>query len=119
MNKRRFNRESGGNLKVSRIEDYIKGWFVGDFSPVMMHSKDFEVSVKWFKQGDTEPLHKQRIATEITVVIEGKIKLGKSMFEKGDVVLIPPGEYAAFESLTDSALVCVKVPSLPNDKILG
>lgn len=106
-------------MKVSRIEDYVKGWFVGDFSPVLMQSKEFEVSVKWFKQGDTEPLHKQIIATEITVVIEGKIKLGEGTFDKGDIVLIPPGEFVAFESLTDSALVCVKTPSLPNDKVLG
>ena len=106
-------------MEVARIEEYVKGWFVGNFSPAIFPSKDFEVAVKWFKAGETEVLHKQIIATEVTVVIEGKILLGKQTFVKGDVILIPPGELAAFESLTDSVLVCVKTPSLPNDKVLG
>jgi quercetin dioxygenase-like cupin family protein len=104
---------------VNKMDEFIKGWFVGDFSPVLIHSKDYEIAVKWFKAGEKEPLHKQIAATEITVVIEGKIRLGDQIFSKGDVITIPPGEFAEFESLTDSSLVCVKTPSLPNDKVLG
>jgi quercetin dioxygenase-like cupin family protein len=106
-------------MQISRIEEFVKGWFVGDFSPVILHSKEYEVAVKWFKAGEVEPLHKQLVATEITVVIEGEIRLGERSFVKGDVITIPPGEFAAFESITDSALVCVKNPSIPNDKVLG
>lgn len=106
-------------MQINRIEEFVKGWFVGDFNPVIMHSTEFEVAVKWFKAGETEPLHKQLVATEITVVIEGEIILGGEKFTKGDVITIPPGELASFESITDSALVCVKNPSLPNDKVLG
>jgi len=106
-------------MKVNKMNEFIKGWFVGDFSPVLLHSKDYEIAVKWFKSGEQEPLHKQIEATEITVVIEGQIRLGGEIFSKGDVITIPPGEFAEFESLTDSSLVCVKTPSLPNDKVLG
>lgn len=109
----------GIRMQINRIEEFVKGWFVGDFSPVILHSTEYEVAVKWFKAGETEPMHKQLIATEITVVIEGEILLGGKKFLKGDVITIPPGEFAAFESITDSALVCVKNPSLPNDKVLG
>ena len=84
-----------------------------------MHSRDFEIAVKWFKAGEKEPLHKQIVATEITVVIEGEIRLGDKIFVQGDLITIPPGEFAAFESITDSVLVCVKTPSLPDDKVLG
>jgi len=104
---------------VNKMDEFIKGWFVGDFSPVLLHSKDYEIAVKEFKAGEKEPLHKQIIATEITVVIVGQIRLGGEIFSKGDVITIPPGEYAEFESITDSSLVCVKTPSLPNDKVLG
>lgn len=106
-------------MEVFRIEEYLKGWFVGDFLPVLLPSKDFEIGVKWFKAGEKEAPHKQIIATEVTVVISGEIKLGEQNFTKGDMILISPGEVAAFESLTDSALVCVKTPSLPTDKVLG
>ena len=104
---------------INNIDEFIKGWFVGDFSPAILNTKDFEIAVKWFKAGEKEPLHKQIVATEITVVIDGQIRLGGETFSKGDVITIPPGEFAEFESLTDSALVCVKTPSLPNDKVLG
>jgi len=116
---KRYHLEKGISVNVTRIEDYIKGWFVGNFSPVLIPSKDFEIAVKWFKAGEKEAIHKQIIATEVTVVIEGSIKLGDQIFIKGDVILIPPGEFAAFESLTDSALVCLKTPSIPDDKVLG
>lgn len=104
---------------VNKIEEFTKGWFVGDFSPALIHSKDYEIAVKWFKAGESEPLHKQNTATEITVVITGQIRLGGEIFSKGDVITIPPGEFTEFESITDSTLVCVKTPSLPNDKVLG
>ena len=109
----------GTEVKINNIDEFTKGWFVGDFSPAILNTKEFEIAVKWFKSGEKEPLHKQIIATEITVVIDGQIRLGGETFSKGDVITIQPGEFAEFESVTDSALVCVKTPSLPNDKVLG
>ena len=106
-------------MKINSIDEFTKGWFVGNFSPAILSTKEFEIAVKWFKAGEKEALHKQIIATEITVVIDGQIRLGGETFFKGDVITIPPGEFAEFESVTDSALVCVKTPSLPNDKVLG
>lgn len=105
-------------MDLFRIEDFVKGWIVGDFAPSLHQNSDFEVGVKFFKQGEVEAPHKQLIATEITVVVEGKIKLGGSIFQRGDVISIPPHEVAGFESLTDSSLVCIKFPSLPNDKVV-
>jgi quercetin dioxygenase-like cupin family protein len=104
---------------INNLDEFTKGWFVGDFSPAVLNSKDFEIAVKWFNAGEREPLHKQNIATEITVVIAGQIRLGGETFSKGDVITIPPGEFAEFESITDSSLVCVKTPSLPSDKVFG
>ena len=105
-------------MLVNNIDEFTKGWFVGNFSPVLLYSKDYEIAVKWFKKGETEPLHKQIVATEITVVVDGQIRLGNQIFSKGDVITIAPGEFAEFESITDSSLVCVKTPSLPDDKVI-
>jgi hypothetical protein len=43
--------------------------------------------------------------------------LGNQVFVENDVIEIPPGEFAGFEALLDCALVCIKFPSLSNDKI--
>jgi quercetin dioxygenase-like cupin family protein len=105
-------------MDTHRVEDFVKGWIIGDFSPSLHRNSEFEVAVKFFTQGEVEESHKQLIATEITVVIDGEIRLGTSRFKRGDVISIPPNEVADFESLTDSSLVCIKFPSISNDKVV-
>lgn len=100
------------------LSDFKLGWVVGNFSPALMNSDQVEVGVKYFKSGDIEPSHKQIVATELTVVVSGKIRMADKIFTQGDIVRINPGVYADFEALSDSALVCIKYPSLPNDKVL-
>jgi quercetin dioxygenase-like cupin family protein len=105
-------------MDLYRVEDFFKGWIIGDFSPSLHQNSDFEVAVKFFSCGEVEAAHKQQKATEITVVIEGEIRLGNSYFKRGDVISIPPHEVADFESITNSSLVCIKFPSLPDDKVV-
>jgi hypothetical protein len=105
-------------MEIYNLEDFHKGWFVGNFDPTLFMTNDFEISVKRFTAGETEPLHLQLVATEITVVVTGKIKLGGRAFSAGDVIRIPPQESADFEAVTDCNLVCVKFPSIPNDKVI-
>ena len=91
------------NFESFNLEEFKLGWIVGNFVPTLIQSNDIEVAIKYFKSGDTEPSHMQLVATEITIVVSVKI---------------PPKTLADFESLTDSALVCIKYPSFPNDKVL-
>ena len=106
-------------MKISKVDEYTKGWIIGNFQPSEFNNPHVEVSVKFFKAGETEPEHYQIVATEITVVHSGEILLGNQTFSAGDVITIAPGEIAGFESLTDSSLTCIKFPSLPNDKVLA
>jgi hypothetical protein len=105
-------------MKSFRIEDFTKGWIIGNFSPVIVKSKEFEIAMKFFSAGETEPSHFQVIATEITLVASGEITINGSNFSSGDIILIEPGEVADFKSLTASKLFCIKFPSNPDDKKL-
>jgi hypothetical protein len=105
-------------FETHKLEDFKLGWVVGDFNPALIHSKDVEMAIKHFRKGDVEPSHKQLIATEITIVVNGEIRLGDSKYGVDQIVIIPPGIYADFEALTDCSLVCIKYPSLPSDKVL-
>jgi quercetin dioxygenase-like cupin family protein len=105
-------------MKRYRLEDFSKGWVVGNFLPSLFVNSNFEIAVKFFKAGDSEAEHKQIVATEITIVVEGSISMGGKNYERGDIVVIEPNEVCGFTSITDSSLVCVKFPSLPNDKVL-
>ena len=106
-------------MELHKLEDFVKGWVIGDFSPSLYVNQYVEVGIKFFKKGVVEEAHKQLTATEITVVIEGKVRLGSRICEIGDIILISPNEVVDFESLTESKLVCIKFPSIPNDKVIS
>lgn len=105
-------------MKEYQLDNFTNGWFVGNFDPSIFITDQFEVSVKYFQKGDREPLHKQIVATELTAVISGIIQMNSKEFSKGAIIEIEPGEPCEFLSVTDSALVCLKFPSIPNDKIV-
>jgi quercetin dioxygenase-like cupin family protein len=97
----------------------VKGWFVGSFEPTLINTNDVEVAVKSYKKGDCEGVHHHRIATEITVIISGKVKMNGEVYTEGDIVVIEPYEATDFIALEDSKNVVVKYPGASNDKYLG
>lgn len=101
------------------LDSMIKGWFVGDFSPCACKSKDFEVAVKYYKKGECESLHYHKIATEITCIAQGCVKMNGVEFGKGEIIVLEPFESTDFLALTRTITVVVKIPSAKNDKFLG
>lgn len=99
--------------------DFTAGWIIGDFVPTLFRTRDFEVAVKFFAKGDREPSHYQRKSTEISVVMFGSCRISNVELNQGDGLLIEPGEAAEFEALTDTGLVAIKFPSLPQDKVIS
>ena len=99
--------------------EFVGGWFVGAFSPTILHSKDFEVCVKRYLAGETEPVHHQLSAVEITFIVSGECRIGSFALKANDILKILPLEAADFEAITDVVLVAVKSPSMPDDKRLG
>jgi len=101
------------------LDDMVKGWFVGAFAPTALHTDAVEVGVKRYKAGDAEPRHHHRIATELTVLLEGQARMNGVIHQAGDILLIPPGESTDFHALTDLVTVVVKLPGASNDKYDG
>ena len=106
-------------MKHLRLDDMFKGWFVGSFSPTAFVTNGCEVAVKYYKSGDYEGLHHHKIATEITLVLSGKIRMVGKTWVKGDIVVLDPNTATDFEALTDAVNVVVKVPGALGDKHLG
>jgi quercetin dioxygenase-like cupin family protein len=105
-------------MDVNNISEFTKGWIIGNFDPSLIKMREIEIGVKFFKKGEVELLHMQIVATEITIVIDGKIEMNGNRFSSGQVITIPPGEPADFLAITDGTLVCVKTPSIPEDKVV-
>ncbi len=105
-------------MEKYNIDDFVRGWFVGGFSPTLYKTTDVEVAVQQFNKGDTEASHCHRIATEITVVVSGKARMNDIILNAGDMLRIVPGEFTDFEALEDTITTVVKLPGALNDKYM-
>jgi quercetin dioxygenase-like cupin family protein len=103
-------------MNTANLKDMVKGWFVGGFNPTAYSTEACEVGVKTYKQGDSEGAHYHKVATEITLVLSGKVTMRDQVWEAGDIIVLEPGEVTAFEAMTDATTVVVKVPGALNDK---
>mgnify|MGYP002621856767 CR=1 FL=1 len=106
-------------MKNAKLADMVRGWFVGNFEPTLYRTNNVEVAVKTYKVGDSEEAHYHKIATEITVVNEGKVKMFDKIWEHGDIIVAEPNDVTSFEALTDAVLTVVKLPGANNDKYLA
>ena len=96
-----------------------KGWFIGDFEPTCLRTRDCEVACKRYRAGDRESRHVHRIASEVTLVVSGQALMNGEILEGGDIATLEPGESADFEALDDTLTVVVKMPSVVGDKHPG
>jgi hypothetical protein len=105
-------------MDVFRLNDMVKGWFVGDFEPTAIRTAACEVSVKHYKGGDKESAHVHKVAVELTMIVSGQVKMNGRVFGAGDIVVVHPGEPTDFEALIDTTTTVVKLPSAKGDKYL-
>lgn len=103
-------------MKLYKLEDMKKGWFVGNFEPSLYRTNACEVAVKSYKQGDKEGKHYHKIATEITVVVKGRVRMFGQEYSEGSIIFVEPEEKTSFEALEDTVNVVIKIPGANNDK---
>ena len=117
-------KDKHNNLRVDfdmtnhKLEDMIKGWFVGSFSPTAYKTEACEVAVKNYVNGDSEAPHYHKIATELTIIAVGKVKMFDSIYSTGDIIVVEPFDSTSFEALQDTITVVIKTPSITGDKYL-
>ena len=105
-------------MKIYKLSNMFKGWFVGDFDPVVYRTSGVEVAVKKYKKGDSESSHHHKLATEITVIVTGDVMMNGKVYKEGDIVLIEPNTSTNFVALTEVITTVVKLPGAKNDKYI-
>ena len=93
-----------------------RGWFIGDFEPSLLKTKDFEVGILTHKKGEEWPKHYHKIATEYTVLISGSMTICGELIETGTIFILEPNEIADPVFHEDCTVVVVKTPSVVGDK---
>jgi mannose-6-phosphate isomerase-like protein (cupin superfamily) len=104
------------SLERHRLDHFTKGWFVGTFHPTLIPTDAVEVAIKHYKAGDHEPAHHHKIATELTAVVSGRVRMCGEEIGAGEIVKIHPGQSTDFTALTDTITVVVKMPCVAGDK---
>lgn len=99
-----------------RIEDFKGGWFIGDFEPSLLDTRDFEVSIKTHPKGEDWPKHYHAVATEYNAVVSGVVEIDGVKYTKGDIFVVDPMTVMDPDFQEDCVIVCVKVPSVKGDK---
>ena len=103
-------------MYTEKMENMIRGWFVGNFTPTICQTNDVEVAVKEYRKGDCEQAHYHKIAKEITVIVRGNVRMFGQEWKAGDIIVAEPGDITDFCALEDSINVVVKLPGANDDK---
>jgi len=103
-------------MRITKLTDYVRGWFIGNFSPTVLNTKDFEVGVLTHLKDEKWPAHYHKESVEYNVLVTGKMIVHGKELNSGDVFVFEKGEIADPIFLEDCTVVCVKVPSIPSDK---
>lgn len=105
-------------MKRHKLSDMTRGWFIGDFVPSVHRTNQFDVGVMTHKKGELWPSHVHSTLTEINVLLDGRMKVNNHILEKGQIITVEPGLLIKAIFLEDCRILCVKIPSVPNDKTI-
>ena len=97
----------------------VKGWFVGKFSPTIYSTNDVEVAVKSYKAGEYEQEHYHKIATEITVIVSGIVRMNGVEYKEGDIIVMEPNDVTDFYAVTDAVNTVNQQIKMPIQNVKG
>ena len=105
-------------IKKYDINNFYRGWLIGDFNPSIYKTKDFEIGYLLHKKGEVWDVHYHEHLLEINILIEGDMILNNMEIKKNDIFVIDKMQIAAPIFLTDCYIICIKIPSVIGDKII-
>jgi len=105
-------------MKNFKLKNMTRGWFVGNFPSSAFQTDKCEATYKYFGKGETHEKHFHKISTEIILITTGEALINEKKFREGDILVVEPKEVISFKALTNTAIITIKVPSIPDDKYL-
>ena len=106
-----------GSIKSKDTLDTMKrGWLVGNFTPSILRTNDFEVAYMRHKKGEYWLPHVHSEISEYNVLIRGKMKMNNELISEGEIFNIPKKMLTHARFLEDCEVLCIKTPSVPSDK---
>jgi len=105
-------------MRIYDWNNFIGGWFIGNFFPSIIPTDDVEVCIKRYKAGNSDPAHYHKEADEITMVVSGEVRMNGDLFQENQILWIKKGEVTDFVAVTDAVTCVIKMPSVIGDKYI-
>lgn len=103
-------------MKFLNIKDYKNGWFIGDFEPAILLSKQLEIGHLSLEKGHKADGHYHKNHIEINYIVCGKALIDDKILYAGDFFIFEPFDKSFVEYLEDTELIVFKNPAVKNDK---
>ena len=84
----------------------------------LIKQKNLKFLIKFIKKNEKWDVHYHKKATEINLIIKGKMKIQKKILKKNQIFILKPKEIADPIFYQDTHIICVKVPSVIGDKYI-
>jgi len=100
------------------INQYIRGWIIGDFEPSIKRTTHFEIAVLHHKQGEKWGFHYHSQAIEYNILLSGKMMINNISIEQNSIFIFEQNMISCPVFLEDCIVLCIKIPSIPTDKYI-
>ena len=104
------------SVKKTTLSNMTRGWLIGDFEPSIYKTKDFEIAYLLHPKGQEWPAHVHNKANEYNILIKGSMKINNEYIHEKEIFIIPKGMLTKAKFLDDCEILCIKIPSVPDDK---
>jgi len=106
------------NIKMYKLEDMFRGWFIGDFEPSVLKNTGFEIGYLLHKKGEIWQTHYHNNLIEVNLMVEGRMILNDLEINKNEIFVIDKKVIACPIFLEDCRILCIKIPHMVGDKII-
>lgn len=102
-------------MKQINLKEMKKGYFIGDFEPNVLRSKNVEISIKGASKYTLDAAYYRKNDVRVIYISRGKIDLDGRIYGKGDALLFEPGEIINIFALTNVDMIVINFPGTKGD----
>lgn len=105
-------------MKIFKLSEMVKGWFIGNFDPSAYKTDLFEINYRNHPKGESWDFHYHTESREINLVVHSKMIFNGVELSDGDIFIVDPWQISDPSFLEDTSVICVRVPSVNDKKII-
>jgi dTDP-glucose pyrophosphorylase len=99
-------------------DEFVRGWFIGNFEPNCFKTQHFEVGILYHPKYQQWGYHYHKNLTEFNILIEGFMLTNNQPIHQGMQFIFHPNEISCSIFKEDCYILCIKLPSIVNDKYI-